>query len=385
MTDMSYLPINCDFNATTPLAPTVLQAMLPYLEGQGGNPSSRHEFGRAARRAVDAAREAVAAAVGAHPTEIIFTSGGTEASNLLLKGAASLMQPGLLAVGATEHPSVLEPARQLARAGWQTATLAVGSDGVIEPGAVEEVLARRPAIVSAMLANNETGVVQPLREIAAQLASIGCTVHTDAVQALGKLPVDFRELGVSAMTLSAHKIGGPKGAGALVLSKRVDLQPLIAGGGQERDLRSGTENVPAIVGFGRACELLVERRAAQQLLGAMRDRLERALQEAGATIFGAGADRLANTSFFAFSGIDGETLVGKLDRAGFAVASGSACSSTKPGASHVLLAMGVAEETARGAVRVSFGPEAREAEAEALAETILRTVAGLRATASVPA
>lgn len=380
---MTFSPINCDFNATTPLAPTVLQAMLPYLEAQCGNPSSRHEFGRAARRAVDEARESVAAAVGAHPTEIIFTSGGTEASNLLLKGAASLMRPGLLAVGASEHPSVLEPARQLARSGWHLAELDVDSDGLIARSAVEAILAKRPVIASVMLANNETGVVQPLREIAGQLTGAGCTVHTDAVQALGKLPVDFRELGVSAMTLSAHKVGGPKGAGALVLSKRVELQPLLAGGGQERELRSGTENVPAIVGFGRACELLAQRQLAQRKLEALRDRLEKDLCAAGATIFGAAAPRLANTSFFAFSGIDGETLVGKLDRAGFATASGSACSSAKPGVSHVLLAMGVAEELARGAVRVSFGPETRDAEVAALAETIARTVSGLRATASV--
>ena len=382
---MTFSPINCDFNATTPLAPSVLDAMLPYLQAQSGNPSSRHEFGRAARRAVDQARESLAAAVGAHPTEVIFTSGGTEASNLLLKGAASQMRPGVLAIGATEHPSVLEPARQLARTGWQLQTLAVDAEGGIARGAVEATLAKRPAIASVMLANNETGVVQPLRDIAGRLTALGCTVHTDAVQALGKLPIDFRDLGVSAMTLSAHKIGGPKGAGALILSKRVELQALLAGGGQERDLRSGTENVPAIVGFGRACELLVQRQAAQQRLEALRDRLEIALRAAGATIFGAGSQRLANTSFFAFAGIDGETLVGKLDRAGFAVASGSACSSTKPEVSHVLLAMGVADELARGAVRVSLGPEARDAEVSALGETIVRTVAGLRATASVPA
>ena len=316
---------------------------------------------------------------------MIFTSGGTEASNLLLKGAASLMRPGVLAIGATEHPSVIEPARQLERTGWRLETLAVDAEDGIACGAVEATLARRPAVASVMLANNETGVVQSVRDIAGRLTALGCTVHTDAVQALGKLPIDFRDLGVSAMTLSAHKIGGPKGAGALILSKRVELQALLAGGGQERDLRSGTENVPAIVGFGRACELLVQRQAAQQRLEALRDRLEIALRAAGATIFGAGSQRLANTSFFAFAGIDGETLVGKLDRAGFAVASGSACSSTKPEVSHVLLAMGVADELARGAVRVSLGPEARDAEVSALGETIVRTVAGLRATASVPA
>jgi cysteine desulfurase len=382
---MTFSPVNCDFNATTPLAPGVLDAMLPYLQADCGNPSSRHEFGRAARRAVDAARESVAAAVGAHPSEIVFTSGGSEANNLALKGAAAPMRPGVLAVGATEHPSVLEPVKQLARQGWQIESLTVGAEGVVTNAAVERALARRPAIVALMLANNETGVVQPIADIARRFAIVGALVHCDAVQALGKRALDFRLLGVASMALSAHKIGGPKGVGALVLSKRVDLQAQIAGGGQERNLRSGTENVAGIVGFGKACELLAGRVQAQRRLAALRDRLESALRAGGATVFGSGAERLDNTSFFAFPGVDGETLVGRLDRAGFAVASGSACSSTSQEASHVLLAMGVPESLARGAVRVSLGPEAREAELGALIESIDRTVRALCATASVAA
>lgn len=382
---MNFAPINCDYNATTPLAPSVLDAMLPFLEADYGNPSSRHEFGRSARRAVDAAREAVAAAVGAHPTEVVFTSGGTEANNLALKGAAAAMRPGLIAVGATEHPSVSGPAQQLKRSGWQIEWLPADGNGAAAVDAFGAIASRRPAIVSLMAANNETGVIQPVAELVEALRGSGCMIHVDAVQALGKLPVDFRDSGASSMALSAHKIGGPKGVGALVIGKQLELIPLQAGGGQERDLRSGTENVPAIVGFGRACELLAERRLRTERLSTLRDSLESTLRTTGAVVFGADAPRVANTSFFAFPEIDGETLVGKLDRAGFGVASGSACSSTQPGTSHVLTAMGVPESLARGAVRVSLGPDARATEVAALGEAIVRTVGALRATASMVA
>jgi cysteine desulfurase len=378
-------PAYFDHNATTPLAPTVREAMLPFLDGQFGNPSSRHEFGREARRAVDAAREAVAAAVGAHPTEVIFTGGGTEANNLALKGAADALRPGLLALGAIEHPSVLEPARQLARRGWQIEYLPVDAAGRADREAIVELAARRPAIATLMAANNETGVLQPIAALAERLRATGAIVHTDAVQAFGKLPIDFRSLGVSLLSLSAHKVGGPKGVGALIVDKRVELQPLAAGGGQERGLRSGTENVAAIVGFGRACELIAERIAGQTRLAALRDRLERQLAGQGAIIFGAAAERLPNTSFFAFAGIDGETLVGRLDRAGFALASGSACASASPEVSHVLRAMGVAEGLARGAVRASLGPANDLVAVDALAAAVARTVRELQATASVAA
>lgn len=354
-----FAPVYLDHNATTPLHPAVLEAMLPYLREQYGNASSRHEYGRAARRAVDEARQQVAAAVGAHPTEVVFTSGGSESNNLFLKGAAASRRPGLLAVSAVEHPCIARPAEQLARQGWEVATLAVDGEGRVEEGAYLQVLARKPALVSVMLANNETGVLQPVEALAQAARSGGTWFHSDGVQALGKLAVDFRRLnqaGVHALTLSSHKVGGPKGAAALVLDKRVDLQPLIAGGGQERNLRSGTENVPAIVGFGAACALAAANvEQSRRFLADLRQRLESGLLAQGARIFGAGAERLANTSYFAFPGIDGETLVGYLDRAGFAVASGAACSSADPQPSRVLMAMGVAPELARGAVRVSLG------------------------------
>ena len=375
-----FAPVYLDHNATTPLDPRVLEAMLPYLGEQFGNASSRHEYGRAARRAIDEARGQVAAAVGAHPSEVIFTGSGSEANNLFLKGAAASLKPGVLAVSAVEHPSVREPAKDLVRQGWRLHEIAVDGEGLVSASDYQQALAARPRLLSVILANNETGVLQDVALLAGQARASGTWFHTDAVQALGKIALDFRTLnasGVHALTVSAHKIGGPKGAAALVVDKRVELRPLISGGGQERGLRSGTENVAAIVGFGVACELAVARReqgAAE--CAALRATLESGLTRQGATIFGQGATRLANTIFFAFPEIDGETLVAKLDRAGFAVASGSACSSASPEPSHVLLAMGVAAEFSRGAVCLSLGKGNDEQQAAdflaAMAETIFQ-------------
>lgn len=382
-----FVPAYLDHNATTPVEPRVLEAMLPWFSRRHGNPSSRHEYGRAARAAVDEARQQVAMALGAHATEVIFTSCGSEANNLFLRGTAAAMRPGVVAISAVEHPSVREPARALQRSGWRLCELPVDAAGRITMADFSEALAERPALVSVMMANNETGVIQDVGALAEAARPSRAWFHTDAVQALGKIPVDFRALngrGVHALTLSAHKIGGPKGAGALVVDKRIELVPQVAGGGQERGLRSGTENVPAIVGFGAACQLIVEEKSAVAArLRGLRDALESGLTEQGATIFGCAVERLPNTIFFALPGIDGETLVGKLDRAGFAVASGSACSSVNPEPSHVLMAMGVAPELARGAVRVSLGRDTTEQEVRdfllALAETVfqLRRLAAL--------
>ncbi|HEY6895749.1 MAG TPA: cysteine desulfurase family protein [Rhodocyclaceae bacterium] len=354
-----FAPAYLDHNATTPLVKPVLDAMLPYFDTRYGNASSRHEYGRAARKAVDEARQRVAAAVGAHPTEVVFTSGGSEANNLFIKGAAACLKPGLIGISAIEHPCVREPAKELVRNGWRLAEIAVDEAGRVDSAAFDDVLAQSPRLLSVMLANNETGVVQDLATLAQRARPQQAWFHSDVVQALGKMALDFRELnaaGVHALSLSAHKIGGPKGAGALVLDKRLELRPLIAGGGHERGLRSGTENVPAIVGFGVACELAAADLAARAKgLVELRDALERGLAARGAHIFGQGATRLPNTTYFAFADLDGETLVAKLDRAGFAVASGAACSSANPEPSHVLMAMGVAPALARGAVRISLG------------------------------
>ena len=360
---------------------------MPWLSLQFGNASSRHEYGRAARRAIDEARASVAAAVGAHATEVVFTSGGSEANNLFIKGAAACLKTGLVAVSAIEHPCVIKPVEQLRRQGWNAFSLAVDGDGRVDPTVYRDAMAKRPKLVSVMLANNETGVIQDVFSLAEQARAAGAVFHTDAVQAVGKLPVDFRALnaaGVLGMTVSAHKIGGPKGAGALVIDKRVELEPLIAGGGHERGLRSGTENVAAIVGFGVACELAINRLSGYvSNVPALRERLEVGLLRLGARLFGARAPRLANTVYFAFDEIEGETLVAQLDRAGFAVASGAACSSANPEPSHVLRAMGVEPQIARGAVRISLGASSKQAEVDDFVVTVQETVSKLRGLAAI--
>ncbi|MCE5182534.1 MAG: cysteine desulfurase [Betaproteobacteria bacterium] len=346
-------PAYFDHNATTPLDERVLQAMLPFFRERYGNASSRHEFGRAARKAVDEAREQVADAVGAHPSQVYFVSGGTEANNLLIKGAAARLQPSQVAVSAVEHPSVIKPAQELREHGWKVKKLAVDHDGRIDRDEAANSLREPTGLVSVMLANNETGVIQDVASLAELARDAGALVHTDAVQALGKVPVNFPALNVHAMTVSAHKIYGPKGVGALILDKRLDIKPQITGGEHEKGLRAGTENVPAIVGFGAACALVASHLASNQMQ--MRERMDQGLHAMGAVLFGNGAERLPNTSYFAFPGIEGETLVMALDRAGYAVASGSACSSGGTDPSPVLLAMQVERELARCAVRVSLG------------------------------
>jgi cysteine desulfurase len=368
-----------DHNATTPLDDKVFEAMLPYLHGQYGNASSRHEFGTVARRAVDRAREQVAALVGVQPVQVIFTSGGSEANNLFIKGAASYLKPSQIAVSAIEHPCVAKPAQELTRAGWKLRKLAVTREGQIDLPDVDAALAEPTGVVSVMLANNETGVIQDVAAVAERARGAKAWMHTDAVQALGKTAIDFNALGVHALTLSAHKIYGPKGAGALVVDKRLELRPLISGGGHEQGLRSGTENVPAIVGFGAACELAAGRMLSlAPQLEALRTKFEQGLSDLGAVIFGARVPRIANTAYFAFKGIDGETLVIELDKAGFAVAAGAACSSTSTEPSATLLAMGVAPETARGAVRFSLGAANTQQQVDEFLDVLETTVTRLR-------
>ena len=349
-------PVYFDHNATTPVDDKVLEAMLPYLRGNFGNASSRHELGIVARRAVDTARQQVGALVNAQPSQVIFVSGGTEANNLFIKGAAGYLKPSQVAVSAIEHPCIAKPAQELARQGWKVRKLAVTRAGQLDLADADAALKEPTGIVSVMLVNNETGVILDVAAVADRARAAKAWMHTDAVQALGKIPVDFQSLGVHAMTVSAHKIYGPKGAAALIMDKRLQLRPIIHGGGHEQGLRSGTENVAAIAGFGVACELAAGRiPQLAQRQEAMRARLEQGLNEMGAVSFGEKAPRVANTSYFAFKGIMGETLVIELDKAGYAVAPGAACSSANPEPSATLLAMGVDPEHARGAVRFSLG------------------------------
>ena len=376
-----------DHNATTPLDERVFEAMAPYLRGRYGNASSRHEPGTVARKAINAAREQVAALVNVQPAQVVFVSGGTEANNLFIRGAASCLKPAQVAVSAIEHPCVAKPAQDLARQGWKLRKLAVNRDGAVELADVEQAL-KEPAgmvgMVSVMLANNETGVIQDVAAVAALTRRAKAWMHTDAVQALGKIAVNFTALGVHAMTLSAHKIYGPKGAGALIVDKRLELRPIIQGGGHEQGLRSGTENVPAIVGFGAACELAAGRMGElAPRMEKLRARLEEGLHGLGAAIFGGLAPRIPNTSYFAFKGIEGETLVIELDRAGFAVAPGAACSSANPEPSATLIAMGIAPEAARGAVRFSLGAANTEQQVGDFLRALKSAVARLRSMTAV--
>ena len=376
-------PIYFDHNATTRVDDAVLEAMLPYFQQEFGNASSRHGYGIVARRAIDKARKQVAEAVGVQPVQVVFTSGGSEANNLFVRGAVDSLKPGNLFISAIEHPCVLKPAQAIARRGcdpWPLQQLAVNADGQADVAAAEAAMqANKPGLVSVMLANNETGVIQDVAAIAELARSHGAYVHTDAIQGLGKIPVDFTALKVHAMTLSAHKIYGPKGAAALIVDKRLLLKPLIYGGGHENGLRSGTENVPAIVGFGVACELAVARLAeTAQHVAKLRDQLETGLTGMGAAIFGGQAARIPNTCYFALPDIEGDTLVVKLDKAGFAVAAGAACSSVNPGQSHVLAAMQIDPMLARCAVRVSLGRDNTLQQVDDFLRATQRIVAELR-------
>lgn len=372
-----------DHNATTRIDDAVLDAMLPYFQQEFGNASSRHAYGIVARRAIDKARKQVADAVGVQPVQVIFTSGGSEANNLFIRGAADSLKPGDLFISAIEHPCVLKPAQALSRRNcdaWAMHQLTVNPSGQVDLDAANNAMNKhKPGLVSIMLANNETGVIQDVAGIAEMARSHDAIIHTDAIQGLGKIPVDFAALKVHAMTLSAHKIYGPKGAAALIVDKRLLLKPLIYGGGHENGLRSGTENVPAIVGFGVACELAQARMAeTARHASQLRDHLERSLIDIGAVIFGAAAARIPNTCYFALPDIEGDTLVVKLDKAGFAVAAGAACSSVNPGQSHVLAAMQVDPMLARCAVRVSLGGGNTLEQVEDFLRTTQRIVEELR-------
>ncbi|MCH7635731.1 MAG: cysteine desulfurase [Proteobacteria bacterium] len=370
-----------DYNATAPLRPAVGDAMAEALEITG-NPSSVHRFGRLARRVIEEARRQVASLVGAEANEVIFTSGGTEANNLAL---GSFDGAGIV-VSAAEHDSVLGAA--------PGATIApVDGHGVLDLEALERILQEDPkappALVSVMLANNETGVIGPVAAAAEIAHADGALLHCDAVQAAGRIAIDMASLGADLLTLSAHKMGGPQGAGALVARAGVTVVPVQLGGGQERGFRAGTENVAAIAGFGAACDLARDDIADQSRLARWRDDLEGRIGALApdAKVFGAGADRLGNTSCFTMPGVASETQVMALDLAGIAVSAGAACSSGKVGVSHVLKAMGASEAEASSAIRVSLGWQSHAGDIDQLIEAwrALHARAGAKAAAVAPA
>ena len=342
--ELTYL----DHNATTPVKPAVCEIMLQKMSFPG-NASAIHKAGRAARRDIEDARQKIARLVNAGPQAVIvFTSGATEANNLVLKGSGAER----ILVSAIEHPSVLQ-------ACGEKEIIPVLPTGVIDLAALDKMLENndRSTLISVMLVNNETGIIQPLDKVMEIAKRRGALVHTDAVQAAGRLPLDLQKLGVDYMTLSAHKIGGSQGAGCLIMSNCVSVAPQINGGNQEKNMRAGTENVAAIVGFGAAAELAVQDMAAFQKLSVLRDKVEGGLQKVAPAIriFGHGVPRVANTTMFSLPGASSETQLIALDLAGICVSNGSACASGTVKASHVLKAMGVSEAEAGSSLRVSLG------------------------------
>jgi cysteine desulfurase len=375
--------IYLDYNATTPVDREVLDAMLPYFSISFGNASSIHSTGQRGRAAVDAARESVAALLGAKPSEIVFTGGGTEADNLALFGVvAPCVQPRKhLVTTAIEHHAVLNSAQALEKQGVDVTYVPAGRDGVVDPEEIREAIRPETVLVSVMLANNEIGTIQPIEEIGRITAEEDIYFHCDAVQAAGKLPLDVDRLGVDLLSISAHKIYGPKGVGALYVRTGTELQPIFHGGHHERDRRPGTENVPGIAGLGKAAALAVENLASDTArVAALRDRFESALLSLpGVRVNGNAGHRVANTCNLTFDAAGGEALVIALDLQGIACSTGAACSSGAVAPSHVLTAIGVSPDQARSSLRFSLGRPTTAEEIDHAIEIIPTVVDRLRA------
>lgn len=384
-------PVYLDHAATTPVRPEVLEAMLPYLTAQTfGNPSSAHRFGRAARAGIEQARRQVAEAVGAEPNQVVFTSGGTEADNLGIVGAVlAARERGCsmcAVVSAVEHKAVLAAAHAVCHLGGSEVLLPVDAGGRLELDALDAALADSPAVVSVMWVNNETGVLQPVGEIAARCRGAGVVFHTDAVQALGKVPVSVTELSCTLLTLSGHKIGAPKGIGALIVRDRKAIEAIIHGGGQQFGIRPGTENVAGAVGLGRATQLAAsEQSSAAERLCLLRNELAARLKAAvpDLVVNAEGSARAPHLLSVAIRGADSEALLMHLDLAGIAASSGSACSTGAVEPSHVLVAMGIPRELALGAIRFSLGRESTREDVDRAVEVVPTVVAKVRALAGV--
>lgn len=375
--------IYLDYNATAPPAQAVIAAVERSLREDAGNASSVHAFGQRAKAALDRARGDVASLVGAEPGEIVFTSGGTEANNLALRGAFDAGEPlgrRRIVTSGIEHEAVLSTARALAGRGADLVVVPARSTGIVDPQEVASAVTPETAIVSIMLANNEIGTVQPVAEVAAAVREAGALLHTDAVQAAGKVPVAVRDLGVDLLSIAAHKIGGPQGVGALWVRRGVRLAAQTTGGRQERNRRAGTENVAGIVGFGVAAQLALRGLADAARIAALRDRLESGILTAvpGTTVNGNVAARVPNTTNISFEGVEAESLLIALDLEGVAVSTGSACSSGTLEPSHVLRAMGLPHARARNSLRFSLGPATTAEEIEYVTGVIPGLVTKLR-------
>jgi cysteine desulfurase len=373
-----------DYNATTPPAPGVAEAVLHAMRDVFGNASSIHHFGQQAKAAMDDARSAVASLLHADPSEIVFTSGGTEADNFAIRGAAEALEPTgrrHLIASAIEHEAVLNTLKALARRGWRTTLLPVDHTGIVSPDRLREAIDADTALVSVMHANNEIGTVQPIAALAAIAREHGALMHTDAVQSAGKIPVDVRALGVDLLSLSAHKFNGPKGAGVLWIKRGTRMQPTMTGGKHERNRRAGTENVPAIAGLGVAVALAAGKMAAEAgRVSALRDRLETAILRdvPGTIVNGDRERRVPNTTNISFDRVEAESLLIALDLEGIAVSTGSACSSGTLEPSHVLKAMGLPSHRTQNSLRFSLGLFSTQEEVDRVAETLPRLVEKLR-------
>lgn len=375
--------IYIDYNATTPVDPRVLEFMIPYLRDIYGNPSSVHSFGGDSKAALDDAREQVAELIGGRQRDICFTTGGTESNNFAIKGAAfQLKDKGRhLITTQVEHASVLETYKFLESQGYEITYLSIDREGLIDVDELREAITDDTILVSIMYANNETGVIFPMDKISAITREKGVLLHSDAVQAVGKIEIDLKELQVDLLSLSAHKLYGPKGAGALYIRKGVNLNPLIHGGGQERGKRSGTENVPAIAGLGKAAELIKDDiESENKRLSALRDKLHQDIMSSieGVSINGHSEYRLSNTLNLSFEGTEGESLVMNLDLEGVAVSTGSACSEGNVDPSHVLLAMGLTKEQAVSSLRFSFGRFSKQSNIDLVLDKLPQIVERIR-------
>jgi len=373
-----------DYNATTPLLPAVVDAMTAATRDLFGNASSVHYFGQQAKAAMDTARSSVSSLIGADPSEVVFTGGGTESDNFAIRGAAEAMEPAKrrhLIASAIEHEAVLNTLKALARRGWKTTLVPVDQSGIVSPERLSDVITDDTAIVSVMHANNEIGTIQPIAELAAIAHAHGALMHTDAVQTVGKIPVDVRALGIDLLSLSAHKFNGPKGVGALWIKRGTRLQAMQTGGKHERGRRAGTENVPAIVGMGVAARLSADKLPSEAArVGALRDRLEEGILRTvtGTAVNGARMSRVPNTTNISFDRVEAESLLIALDLEGVAVSTGSACSSGTLEPSHVLKAMGFPPHRTQNSLRFSLGVFSTEAEVDRVIEILPRLVEKLR-------
>ena len=378
-----------DHAGTTPLAPDVLQAMTPYFTELFGNPSSIHTVGQEARYALDEARERVARVLNCRPREVVFTGGGTESDNAAVVGVATALQEtgNHIVTSSVEHHAVLHSCQHLESQGFDVTYLSVGSDGIVQPESIRRAITDKTTLVSIMYANNEIGAVNPIPEIAqvvkqrANELSRTILLHTDAVQAAGYLELDVKRLGVDLMSLSGHKFHGPKGTGVLFIRRGAPFLPLLLGGGQERERRSGTENIPGIVGLSVALETAnAQREEASRHCAALRDRIiEQVLARVpGSRLNGHSTQRLPNNANFSFPGVEGEPILLGLDMAGIAASSGSACSSGSLEPSHVLLALGQSAEVARGSLRLTLGRDNTEEQVDYLIEVLVDLVERLR-------